>query len=263
MNAVVKKDEFPVMAAPSEAASLLSVISRAASDPNCDIDKMERLMAMHERMIERQAAAEFARDLAEVQTKLPSIKERGEVTGRYKYALWEDINDTIKPILTKYGFALSFRTDFAEGIAITGVLSHRGGHSERTTIKLPADPSGGKNPVQAVASSVSYGKRYTAGALLNLTSYGEDDDGRKAGAQKREPRAGDPQDGVRLVDFPQEQQIVIEQFAAEMNSAADGGNLAGALKIWTDCKLPTEEKTCIWGLLPSHHRSALKRLSKR
>ena len=45
-----------------------------------------------------------------------------------------------------------------------------------TTIKLPADVSGNKNAVQAVASSVSYGKRYTAGALLNLTSHGEDDD---------------------------------------------------------------------------------------
>src|SRR5690606_16446095 len=55
-------------------------------------------------------------------------------------------------------------------------LTHKSGHREETTIKLPADPSGNKNAVQAVASSVSYGKRYTAGALLNLTSHAEDDD---------------------------------------------------------------------------------------
>src|SRR5690606_4042351 len=58
----------------------------------------------------------------------------------------------------------------------TGVLLHKAGHREETTIKLPADSSGNKNAVQAVASSVSYGKRYAAGALLNLTSHGEDDD---------------------------------------------------------------------------------------
>ena len=42
---------------------------------------------------------------------------------------------------------------------------------------FPIDTSGSKNAIQAVGSSISYGKRYTAGALLNLTSRGEDDDG--------------------------------------------------------------------------------------
>ena len=176
MNAVVqtKPDSLPVPQ--GDGAAILSVISRAASDPNVDIDKMERLLQMHERMQGRQAAAEFAADLAEMQDALPSVGERGNAAGRYTYALWEDINAAIKPILKRHGFALSFRTDFSDGIAITGVLSHRSGHREETTIKLPADGSGNKNAVQAVASSVSYGKRYTAGALLNLTSHGEDDD---------------------------------------------------------------------------------------
>ncbi|MFC6350511.1 ERF family protein [Stenotrophomonas sp. CW117] len=176
MNAVVAAapDNYPQPR--NEGATILSVISRAAADPNCDIEKMERLMQMHERIQERQAAADFAADLAEMQDALPSIGERGNAAGRYTYALWEDINAAIKPIMKQYGFALSFRTDFSDGIAVTGVLSHKGGHREETTIKLPADASGNKNAVQAVASSVSYGKRYTAGALLNLTSHGEDDD---------------------------------------------------------------------------------------
>lgn len=175
MNAIVKQDSS-VPAITNESATILSVISRAAADPNCDIEKMERLLQMQERVQARQAQAAFAADLAEMQDELPSIGERGDAAGRYTYALWEDINAAIKPVLKKHGFALSFRTDFSEGIAVTGVLSHRSGHSEQTTIRLPADASGNKNAVQAVASSVSYGKRYTAGALLNLTSHGEDDD---------------------------------------------------------------------------------------
>lgn len=172
MNAVVKPQET----AASEAVGLLPMIERAARDPNVDVDKMERLMSMMERVESRHAEAAFAADLAEMQDELPSIGERGNAAGRYTYALWEDINAAIKPVLKRHGFALSFRTDFSDGISVTGVLSHKGGHKIETTIKLPADSSGNKNAVQAVASSVSYGKRYTASALLNLTSHGEDDD---------------------------------------------------------------------------------------
>ena len=178
MSAVLAPNDMPreTMPVVAEGAAILAVISRAAADPATDVEKMERLMAMYERMEDRKARAEFAADLAEMQDSLPSIGERGNAAGRYTYALWEDINAAIKPILKRHGFALSFRTDFTDGIAVTGVLSHRSGHQEETTIKLPADNSGNKNAVQAVASSVSYGKRYTAGALLNLTSHGEDDD---------------------------------------------------------------------------------------
>jgi hypothetical protein len=174
MNAVVKSQTEMTQVA--EGATLLAVISRAAADPQTDVGKMERLMAMYERIEAKRAEAEFAESFSVMQTKLPAVAERGEVTGRYTYALWEDINTAIKPVLAEHGFALSFRTDFADGIAVTGVLTHKAGHSIQTTIKLPPDASGNKPQVQAVASSVSYGKRYAAGALLNLTSHGEDDD---------------------------------------------------------------------------------------
>lgn len=182
MSAVVKMQQEPVVV--TEGATLLAVIERAAKDPSADVEKMERLMAMYERIQNKRAEVAFAESLSAMQSELPTISERGKMEVdkkvRYTFALWEDINTAIKPVLQKFGFALSFRTDFADGIAITGVLSHSSGHSERTTIKLPADASGSKNAVQAVASSVSYGKRYTAGALLNLTSHGEDDDAYKA-----------------------------------------------------------------------------------
>lgn len=171
----------------SESTTLIAAIERAARDPNVDLDKFERLMAMSERISATSAKSAYAAALSEMQTELPSIVERGKIqigSGKAQmYALWEDINDTIKPVLSRYGFALSFRTGQQDGkIIVTGILSHRGGHCEETTMHLPVDTSGSKNAVQAVGSSTSYGKRYTASALLNLTSRGEDDDGRAAGA---------------------------------------------------------------------------------
>lgn len=181
MNAVVKQ-EAPQLAHGDNA--VLAMIERAARDSSVDMDKMERLMLMHERMLARQAETQFAEALAEMQDELPSIGERGSAAGRYTYALWEDINAAIKPVMKRHGFALTFRTDFSSGIAVTGVLTHRAGHKIETTIVLPADTSGNKPAVQAVASSVSYGKRYTAGALLNLTSHGEDDDAFAASVER-------------------------------------------------------------------------------
>lgn len=164
---------------------LLGVIARAARDPSVDIDKMERLLEMQERVIAREARTAYAVALAELQPRLPIITERGKILNKEKiqstYAYWEDVNEAIRPLLAESGFSLSFRTGRAGNeITVTGVLTHREGHSEETTITLPSDTSGAKNAVQSVGSSTSYGKRYTAFALLNITTKGEDDDGATA-----------------------------------------------------------------------------------
>lgn len=203
MNAVTQLQpsgpSSPVPVPQSETAAIVSMIERAARDPAVDIDKMERLLQMQERILAREAKAAYDAALAEMQPKLPVIGRRGKIEIREKdktgerngkvqqstpYALWEDINEGIRPVLAEHGFALSFRVgQAADGkITITGILSHRAGHREETTITLMHDSSGSKNSVQAVGSSVSYGKRYTAAALLNITSRGEDDDGKAAGA---------------------------------------------------------------------------------
>lgn len=188
MNQIATKQEHQ-LANTQERDALLQVIERAATNPQVDMDKMERLLAMHERILARDAKAQYFAALAEMQTELPVIGERGKIKNnsgsvQSTYALWEDINEAIRPILSKHGFALSFRCgNEGENIKVTGVLSHRGGHSEETTMLLPADKSGSKNVVQSFGSSTSYGKRYTASALLNLTSTGEDDDGQKGGTK--------------------------------------------------------------------------------
>ena len=181
-----------VAESPDRSASLMEVISRAASDPNTDVDKLERLLGMYERITAQQAKAAYVSALAEMQPKLPVIDRKGRIVVPAKagshdghstpYALWEDVNDAIRPILHEHGFAISFRIGQAQDgkIEVTGVLSHRDGHQEETKLTLMHDSSGSKNAVQAVGSSVSYGKRYTAMALLNITSRApmdRDDDG--------------------------------------------------------------------------------------
>ncbi len=192
MTAVARQEEASVIR--TDSTSLMEVISRAASDPNTDVDKLERLLGMYERITAQQAKAAYTTALATLQPLLPVIDRRGRITVPAKgdkeghstpYARWEDINDAIRPVLAEHGFGLSFRIGAADDgkITVTGVLAHSAGHQEDTTITLQHDSTGSKNAVQAVGSSVSYGKRYTAMALLNITSRAPldaDDDGHNA-----------------------------------------------------------------------------------
>src|SRR5690606_179701 len=183
MNAVVHQGTGDTPDVVQESTALIQAIERAATNPAVDVDKMERLLAMQERIMARNAQAAYAEALAALQPDLPMISERGGITDsggniRSKYALWEDIVTIITPILSRHGFSLSFRTgNDASGVTVTGVLTHREGHSEQTSLTLPIDTSGSKNAVQSVGSSTSYGKRYTAAALLNLRTGETDDDG--------------------------------------------------------------------------------------
>lgn len=183
-TAIARRQDAPPV---QQSGDILSVIARAAADPNVDIDKLERLLEMQERVIARTARAAYYDALAELQPKLPVIAEKGGIKDRNgniqsTYALWEDVNEAIRPILAEHGFSLTFKVSRAsDQISTIGILAHREGHSEQTELSLPTDTSGSKNAVQAVGSSTSYGKRYTAFALLNITSTGEDDDGNKAG----------------------------------------------------------------------------------
>lgn len=188
MANAVTKGELTQELAPANVSPMFAMIERAARDPSVDIDKLERLVQMKERADAQTARSAFDAAMADMQSEMPTITERGAIKDRNgnvqsRYAKWEDVNAAIKPVMQAHGFALSFRTDFSDGVTVVGVLSHAGGHREETSIKLPSDTSGSKNAVQAIGSSVSYGKRYTAGALLNLTSGEADDDGVAAGSK--------------------------------------------------------------------------------
>lgn len=179
----------PTTIVQSQGASLMEVIARAAADPQTDVEKMERLMGMYERITARQAESDFHAAMAEMQPQLPIIEKAGAIKNKAGgkqagYARWEDVVEGITPVISRHGFSLTFRVrNEGEKVIVTGVLAHRGGHSERTDAPpLMADMSGSKNSVQALGSSVSYGKRYAAFAILNIAARDEDDDGARGGS---------------------------------------------------------------------------------
>ena len=185
MSAVAKRKEEQLPAAPapmSEGAALVSMLERAARDPSVDISKMERLFELHQQAMARKAKTEFLAALSELQAELPAVERKGTGHNQKKYARFEDFVETIKEYLAKHGFSLTYRiTQETSAIKIAGVLGHKGGHQEDTSLTLPTDNTGNKNPVQAHGSTISYGKRYVGMTLLGIATEDEDDDGQKAG----------------------------------------------------------------------------------
>lgn len=168
---------------------MASKILELAADPNFDVDKLERLIELQTKETERQATVSFSTAFAAMQSEIPTIAKAKSGNGS-NYATLEDVVEITRPILNKHGFSLSFDTntvleknddksanDYKGYVEITAILLHREGHKEKTTLLVPFDYSGSKkhNPAQAMGSSVSYGKRYTLCALLNIATRDDND----------------------------------------------------------------------------------------
>lgn len=161
---------------------MVSMIERIALDPNVPIEKLERMLAMQERIQAESAKAAFAAAFAAASSEFPMIPLNGRGDKNKHYALLKDIVNLTRPVLSRHGLALSFGVESTpDKVTVTAELMHVAGHSKTTSMELPRDTSGSKNAVQAVGSSQTYGQRYTAQAILGL-SLGDDTDDDGAGA---------------------------------------------------------------------------------
>ena len=182
--AIPRPAEVTIPGSMGEAGALISMIERAARDPAVNIEKMERLFEMHLRVTKDHARTAFFSAMSELQADLPAAVRRGTGHNGKRYARFEDVIETLRPMLKSHGFSLTYRIRQTDKITVVGVLAHAGGHAEETEFSLPPDTSGNKTAVHAIASSISYGKRYVALTLTGIATD-DDDDGIAAGAGER------------------------------------------------------------------------------
>lgn len=172
-----------------DAAALISVIERAATNPDVDIDKMERLMQMHERIMGRQAEQAFNEALVEAQSETGRIATDAEnPQTRSRYASYAALDKVLRPIYTSHGFSISFDTgdtDSADMVRVVAYVSHKAGHTRTYKALLPADGKGAKGgdvmtKTHATGSAMSYGMRYLLKMIFNVAVGEADDDGNAA-----------------------------------------------------------------------------------
>ena len=169
----------------TEAVSYIQMIERASRDPSVDIDKMERLMQMHERMLEKQAESEFNDALVSCQAECGTISaDATNPQTRSKYATYAKLDKALRPIYTKYGIAISYNTEDSpkpEHIRVTAHVSRKG-YTRMYRVDMPADGKGAKGgdvmtKTHAAGAAMSYGARYLLKGIFNISIGENDDDG--------------------------------------------------------------------------------------
>lgn len=133
----------------------------------------------------------LAKALATAQGQFKPIK-REAVNPFFKsrYADLAGIIDATRDALTKNGLMVSQLVSVNDGVHVTTLLAHESGEWIRETLlmKPKADDP------QSIGGAITYGRRYSLGAILGVASE-DDDDGNAAGKdgqKKPEPQAEQP-----------------------------------------------------------------------
>jgi hypothetical protein len=171
---------------PEQQPNMLQVVMDAARNPETDPARLKEFLEIGRELQKDRARAEFNQAFAALKEDLPSIAKNGVVMNKaktavqFKFARYDDLHRTIKPILIKHGFATSF--DFSEAgdgrMTCTLILKHSGGHEETRNWTLPA---AGKNEfvsnLQNAAAARSFAKRCLLIDALDILTEDTDTDG--------------------------------------------------------------------------------------
>lgn len=161
-----------------------NALIQMALSGQADITIIEKLVDLQNQQEDRRAEKLFNQAMAKFQGEIPTIQKEGVVDftspkGRtyYTHARLEDIAKSIRPFLTKNGLSYRFTQTIAgQQITVGCIISHSGGHFEKTEFTGPVDTSGGKDVLKGSASTVSYLRRYTLTGALGIVVGGEDDE---------------------------------------------------------------------------------------
>jgi len=212
--------------------SNISMVERLTLNPNVNTDKLQAIINMQYAAEDRTNEKEWIKAMVPCQAEMPAIKkDKQNQQTNSLYAKVETIKRKIKPIYTKYGFAITFREGKAEhdgNIRIIASVMHSAGHIKEFYYDNPMDMSGIKGQVNKTAthgksSGVSYAERYLLKLIFNLELHDEDDDGNGAGSQYITP----------------EQVVEFESFIAE--KGADREKFVKYLKVDSLSLLPAEK----------------------
>jgi ERF superfamily len=185
---IVKDPHHPF---PEETPDLtpMALIQMAVTQ-NADIGRLEKLMELQLRWEANEARKAYVVAMNAFKENPPEITKnklvsystsKGQVS--YKHATLDHVCDAIMQEMSKHGLSHRWSVDQKDGrIKVTCTVTHIGGHSEQTYLEGGPDDSGGKNAIQAIASTVSYLQRYTLMAAVGLASGEMDNDGQGAAA---------------------------------------------------------------------------------
>jgi hypothetical protein len=166
-------------------------LMQLALEHNAPVETIERLAALKEHLLEREAEAEFNSAMHRCQEKMRRIgADALNKQTSSRYATYTKLDAAIRPIYTSEHFCLSFNTEPIEKVDTQRIIcyvSHRNpgapfSHTRKYMIDMPADGKGAKGgdvmtKTHATGSAASYGMRYLLKMIFNVAVGESDDDG--------------------------------------------------------------------------------------
>lgn len=169
----------------AETALLIQTIAAAAENPKVDIEKMERLWVMHEKLTARAAEQAFNDAMSAAQAEMgPISADATNPQTKSQYATYAKLDGTLRPIYTRHGFAISFNDGDGAPESHVRVLAYVtcAGHTRTYKADMPADGKGAKGgdvmtKTHASGAARSYGMRYLLKMIFNVAVGEFDNDG--------------------------------------------------------------------------------------
>jgi hypothetical protein len=163
----------------------LHAIERIVRDPDADVEKLERMLDLQERILTKEAQHLAALALQKFKSACPQLQKKSIIHDRSgrpvsRYTSFDSMMKQIRPLMVECGFTERFTSVLGTNGGITGVIctiTHEAGHSWEALAPVCIDDSGFKNKVQGLGSAMSYGKRYALQNALGIETTEEDDDG--------------------------------------------------------------------------------------
>ena len=191
---VVESENQEVAAVKPMASSAITPMQmlQIAVEQNADLDKLQKLMDLHERWEANQARKAFVKALTAFKAEPPTViknrsasftSQRTQGGTSFDYATLDQVSAVIGAALSKHDLTHTWEVQQGDGgdINVTCVLTHEQGHSERVTLRAGPDQSGSKNSIQAIGSTVTYLERYSLLAVTGLAARGQDEDAANVG----------------------------------------------------------------------------------
>jgi hypothetical protein len=157
-----------------------------AIERGLDTDKLEKLIDLRNKEIERQSKLAFDDAFARMQAEFGPVMRSKEARGddgkrMYAYAPLEALQDAVGPTIAKHGFSYSWNEENIEsGKRVTMTITGHGA-SRTSTFDVPMVPGTRRmNPVQVMGAMSTYGRRYTFLAGFGIVVQDEDDDAQAA-----------------------------------------------------------------------------------
>lgn len=156
-----------------------------------DLDKLRQLMDLRDRWEATEAKKAYVAAFADFKRNMPDVvKDMLNKQYGSDYSSLANLVNTVNRALGEYGLNARWEPEQSDTIAVTCILTHVDGHSEKVTLKGPPDTTGQKNALQQIKSTLTYLEGATFQAITGVVarSASKDDDGNGAG-RKPDPEA--------------------------------------------------------------------------